>query len=430
MLRWSDVRVLYWRELRSAMRERNIVINSILLPIFLYPLILWLVYSGITFVEGQTEGFKSRIMLRGLSQAHEAFRLVLEEDDSVLVRSSTQPKEELRAGTLDLLAEFLPPTHGRNSSIDNFHVRLVTDRSKDRSRIARNRIMEHLDHYREQFLEAEGQLRGLSPSALQQFWIETQNISSRRQMGQFILGLILPLFLVIMLCVGSMYPAIDSTAGEREKLTWETLLTTAASRTSIVVAKYLYVATMASIAGILNITAMALSMRTVLAPLLGGRIEDMSFQVHLGAIPLILLVTALLALFIAAGMMILASFARTFKEGQSMVTPFYIAAFLPAMFLQVPGLKLTPLLASIPVVNVTMVFREAMAGTFQWPLIGLTLLTELLSILGALWLAANVLRYEDFLLGTFEGSFGKFLKNRIWVRPRNDTRGGSDAGSR
>ena len=54
---WRQVVVLYRRELRGALRERAIVVNSILLPIFLYPLILWLMFSAIVFVEGLSEGF-------------------------------------------------------------------------------------------------------------------------------------------------------------------------------------------------------------------------------------------------------------------------------------------------------------------------------------------------------------------------------------
>jgi sodium transport system permease protein len=232
-------------------------------------------------------------------------------------------------------------------------------------------------------------------------------------MGQFILGLMLPIFLVIMLAVGCMHPAIDSTAGEREKSTWETLMTVGTPRRNVIVAKYLYVATMASLAAVLNLIAMLSTMRSVLAPILRGGSDGVSFTIPLSSIPIILLVTILLALFVAAGMMILASFARTFKEGQSMVTPFYIAVFLPVMFLQSPGMEFTPALALIPVVNVAMVFREALAGVYHWPLIGLTLIVELLCIALALWLAAAVLRYEDFLLGSYSGSFIKFFKQRL-----------------
>jgi ABC-type Na+ efflux pump permease subunit len=121
-------------------------------------------------------------------------------------------------------------------------------------------------------------------------------------------------------------------------------------------------------------------------------------------------------MFIAAGMMILASFARTFKEGQSMVSPFYLATFLPVMFLQSPGIEFTPVLAAIPIVNVAMVFREAIAGIYHWPLIGLTLAIEILCIVLALALATAILRYEDFLLGSYSGSFAKFVKQRLLRR--------------
>ena len=124
---------------------------------------------------------------------------------------------------------------------------------------------------------------------------------------------------------------------------------------------------MSSVAGLLNLAAMLFSMKTVLAPLLGSDADELTFRIPMTAIPVILLVTVLLALFVAAGMMILASFARTFKEGQSLVSPFYISVFMPVMFLQVPGLELTPALALVPVVNVALVFREAVAGVFRWP---------------------------------------------------------------
>ena len=60
-MNWSEIRVLYARELKSALRERTIVINTILLPIFLYPVLLWVMFTGITFVQGMNEGFESRV---------------------------------------------------------------------------------------------------------------------------------------------------------------------------------------------------------------------------------------------------------------------------------------------------------------------------------------------------------------------------------
>jgi len=413
LFRWADIRLLYWRELRSALRERNIVVNGILLPIFLYPLLLWLIYTGMTFVSGQTQGFASRIMLKNLPQAHQELRKEFERDLRIELKDSRDPIADIRGGALDLAADFLPPAAAAAPLSGNFGVRLTYDNSKDRSGIARDRFEELLLRYRDRYLEHQASTLGLSPAQLQQFWIETRNVATSRQMGQFILGLMLPLFLIIMVAVGCMYPSIDSTAGEREKSTWETSMTIATPRANIIVAKYLYVATMATLAGILNLTAMLLSVKAVLAPIMGNSTDEVSFRIPLASVPLILLLTILLACFVAAGMMIFASFARTFREGQAMVSPFYIAVFLPVLFLQVPGIQFTTGLALIPVVNVAMVFREAIAGTFHWPLIGITLAVEALCVALALWLAATILRYEDFLIGSYGGNFAKFLKERL-----------------
>ncbi len=65
-----DIRILYFRELRSALRDRTIVTGSILIPILLYPLILWLAYAGFTFVSGQSADLKSRVMLKDVPVAN------------------------------------------------------------------------------------------------------------------------------------------------------------------------------------------------------------------------------------------------------------------------------------------------------------------------------------------------------------------------
>ncbi len=413
MFRWGDVWLLYRRELRSALRERNIVVNSILLPIFLYPLLLWMAYSGITFVTGQTEGFVSRVMIRGLPAAHQGLQEALRKDELIQLSSPGDPVAAIKDGGLDALVEFVPAEASSAGLADNFKAEITYDNSKDRSGIARTRVENAIRRYRDQFLEAKAGQLGIPPAEMQQYRVSSKNLATTRQMGGFLLGLMLPLFLIIMLAIGGIFPAIDATAGEREKSTWETLMTTATSRSNIVLAKFLYVSTMTAGAGILNVIAMMLSIRTVIAPILGERMQDFSFRISLGAIPLILLVTILLALFISAGMMILASFARTFKEGQSLVSPLYIAIFMPAMFLQFPGIQFTPVLALIPVVNVVMVFREAIVGTYQWHLIAITLAVEVALVFLALRAATMILRYEDFLIGSYDGSFGKFFKQRL-----------------
>ena len=411
MIRLSDIRILYLREIRAAMRERNIVFNTILMPVFLYPMLLWVGYSGLTFVFGQTEGFVSKVMLSGITEVSRPLEEGLAQEKQIDLIQSEDPDQAIRDGDLDVLVEILTTTGDLNG---NFRVRLTYDDSKDRSQTARTRITDFINRYRTRFLQDQAAMLGLSPGEYQQFWVEPRNMATEQQMGRFILGLLIPMLLVVMVGVGSMYAAIDATAGEREKSTWETMMTVATSRTNIIVAKYLYVASMASIAGLLNFTAMLVSMRSVLAPLLGDRIDMMSFSVPWLSVPLVMFITVLLALFIAAGMMILASFARTFKEAQSMIGPFYMIIILPVMFLQIPGIEFTLWMAFIPVINVCMVFREAVAGEYQWLLIMITVLVELGCVGVCLWIATTILKYEDFMMGSYEGNLIKFLKDRVF----------------
>ncbi len=403
--------MLYCREIRSALRDRTIVTNSILLPIFLYPLIMWLAYTGFTFISGQNEELKSRVMIQNVPAAHPNLLKEFEADKSIVLVQSAAPAADIRTGTLDALVEFLPSKSDLPIQ-NNFATRITFDESRDQSSRAKSRIDQKLSKYRETYLERQATQLGLSREQFQDFWIDEENLSSNRETGQFI-GVLMPIFFIIMLAVGGMHPAIDSTAGERENSTWETVMSAATSRANVLVAKYLYVATMAFTAAFLNLFAMMFSMGTLLSPLLRGG-DGKWRDIPLQSAPVILAGAVLLALFVAAGMMILASFATNYKEGQSLVAPFYIALIIPIMFLQTPGLEFTRRIAMIPVANVTMMIREAMQGIYHWPLIGLTLVVETVCVVLALRVAMLVVKHEDFVMGSYNGSFVKFAKERLF----------------
>ena len=405
-MNWQHIRILYLRELRSALRERSIVVNSILIPILLYPMLLWLVYTGISFVSGQTADLPSRILLNNVPTDHSEVRRQLGLDRNIKIVGSVDPRADLRDGKLDAIVEFVPRDGG------DFQTRITFDESRDQSDQARSRVDRVITMYRTQYLQAAALRLGVSREEFQDFWIESENVSSDRQMGQFILGALLPIMLTVMLALGGMYPAVDATAGERENSTWETTMTIGTSRTNIVLAKYLYVATMSTTAAMLNVTAMTLSMRTILAPL-GRGLGQLTFGIPLRALPIIGLGLFPMALFVAAGMMTLASFAKNFKEGQTMVGPFYLLVILPVVFLQTPGTEFTTRLALIPVANVAMMMREAISGVYHWRLIGITLAVEVVCVFLALKAATTILRDEDVVTGSYSGSFGKFFKERI-----------------
>jgi len=413
---------LYRLEIRSALRERTIIVNSIVMPVLLYPFMLWAAFTGVMFVQGQTEGFVSRVAVVGAGERERQVVKLLELDERFELRPQptevAAAAEQLRDGTLDALVEFLPAGESGRALEANFAVRVTANNSKERSKEAGERISRVLTRFRDDWLRRDAEARGVTPAQWQIFTLETRNVATSKQMGQFILGLMLPIFFVIMVAVGCFYPAVDATAGERERNTWETTMTMAVPRGQVVLAKYLYVASFGCLAGVLNLVAMTLSMGMMLAPLLAKSGEQIEFHVPPAALPVMVLGAVLLAMFVAAGMMIFASFARTFKDGQSMITPFYMLILLPVMFLQVPGIEFTLPLAFIPIVNVTMMVREAITGTFHWLQIALTLVVGVGLITVCLALATFILRFEDVMIGSYGGSFNTFFKERVLKRGR------------
>jgi len=314
-----DIWILYANEIRSALRERSIVVNSILMPIFLYPVLLWVMFSAMTFIQGLTEGFTSRIALVGeAAPGHEDLLDSLQARENVeLIRDLPEDSavSRVQAGDLDAVLAFRPPVGEARALPSNFLVDIRYDSSEARSRNAVSRIRDEVDGYRAAWVEREAAALGMTPSDQSLFSVADENVSTEEDLGALILGMMIPLFLAIMVALGCFFPAVDTTAGERERSTWETLMTTAASRQSVVTAKYLYVATMGVTAGILNVIAIFISIGAVMAPLM-GQTEGISFRLPLLAIPVMMVGAVALALMLSAGMMILASFARTFKDGQ------------------------------------------------------------------------------------------------------------------
>lgn len=414
--------VLYLRELRSALRERSIVVNGILLPIFLYPFLMWAMFTAMTFVEGQAEGFVSRVAvpdddpLPGLVAA-------LESRSDVRLESQ-HPADSLDAllarGELDAVVRFASAPD--SPLLDNPTVELAFDRAETRSRRAAERVESVVDSLRAVRLSREAVALGLDTVTLQVFAMGTENVVTNRDAGRLIMAMMVPLFLTLMVALGCFIPAVDTTAGERERSTWETLWTTGVSRGSVVVAKYLLVATMGILAGVLNVVAISLTLGGVVAPLLGDRASELGVGLPLAAVPVMLAVAVLLALLFAALMMVLAAFARTFKEGQAMVTPAYYLALAPLLLGSSPDRGLTPALSLVPVANVTLGLKDAIMGRGDTGLLLTAFAVNAVLVVLCLLFARALVAREEVVTGNFEGSLWSWLRSRA--------RGGAPTGAR
>ena len=119
-MNWSEIGILYRRELRSAFRERSIVVNGVLIPIFLYPIMIWAMVTGLTFVQGANEDFVTRVAVEGQPPVtHQGLLDTLAAHDRVEVRGGPGAGEDalapeewedaLARGELDAIFSFGPP---------------------------------------------------------------------------------------------------------------------------------------------------------------------------------------------------------------------------------------------------------------------------------------------------------------------------------
>jgi sodium transport system permease protein len=91
--------------------------------------------------------------------------------------------------------------------------------------------------------------RGLPADVVKPFEVKRQNVAPPEKVGGNLIGGLIPYIIIILCFTGAMYPAIDLTAGEKERGTMETLLCSPVHRVNIVLGKFLMVMT-ASIATI------------------------------------------------------------------------------------------------------------------------------------------------------------------------------------
>ena len=416
-MNWSDIWVLYRRELRSAFRDRTIVMNGILVPVFMYPIMMWVMMTGLMFVLGQMDRESSRLVILDPPAEHSALVDTLGAQTNLEIQEDVISEDSamvlLRAGDLDALVEFLPPTDEGSALGDNFQVLIRYDRAIGRSSQASARVESTIADYRSEWLSQQASALGIPETEHEQFQIVQDNVSTEEDIGTLLMGMMIPMFLVLMIAMGCLMPAIDSTAGERERSTWETLMTVSASRLSVVIAKYFYVATLGILAGVLNVLAMFASIGAIMGSLLmdlGESANAIQFSLPLLALPVMIVAAIALALFFAAAMMILAAFARTFKDGQAMVAPVMILAMAPLFIGQQTDQTLTPIVAAIPVANAAMMIRDAINGVFLWPLIAETLAVLLAMVTACLLIARVLLKTEDFILLSPDGRFSKFSK--------------------
>ncbi len=182
-------------------------------------------------------------------------------------------------------------------------------------------------------------------------------LAERADLSASIAGVI-PLVLILMTITGAVYPAIDLTAGERERGTMEALIATPAPRFALLFSKYVAVVTVAVLTALANLFAtwMTLSFGGLGQALLGK--NGFSIWIFVQILPLLVI----FASFFSAILLALCSFARSFKEAQAYLIPVMLLSLGPGLVTLMPNVQFTTFLGIVPLVNILMLSRDIMTG--------------------------------------------------------------------
>jgi len=207
-----------------------------------------------------------------------------------------------------------------------------------------------------------------------------------------------PLVLILMTMTGAVYPAIDLTAGERERGTLEVLLAAPVPRVSLLFGKYIAVLTVSVLTALMNLGSMTLSL-WVSSRLFGGFAER-AFGPG-GIQPLALLavfaLVLLFAAFFSAVLLVLSSFARSFKEAQAYLIPLMVVSLVPGVLGLLPDLRLTGVLTVVPLLNIVLLARDLLEGSADPVSAGVVVIVTAAYAVLAVGLAARVFGAEGVL---------------------------------
>jgi sodium transport system permease protein len=247
--------------------------------------------------------------------------------------------------------------------------------------IVKRRVGAVLDGFEKHLTSERFKKLNLSESIVHTVALAEHDVASTKEKIGKAIGGMVPYFFVIFCFMGSMYPAIDLAAGEKERGTMETLLTAPVSRFQILMGKFAVVVVTGVVSAGISMLGIYVAVRQVkeIPPELMSTIMSiLDVQTILLVLSLLLPLTA----FFAAFLLSLSIFAKSYKEAQSLISPLTIVIILPVLVGIMPGVELTTTTALIPVLNVSLATKEIIAGTIKVPL--------LLEVYGALLVLAGL----------------------------------------
>ena len=356
---------IFKKELTDVLRDRRTLFFMIVIPVIVMPLIL---IGSIKFQEYQSKKSDEKVLNIGLINKTSDSQI----RDYLLDQKGVYLVEDIDLDSLELGI--------KNDSLQGglyIHKNFIYDisangmgevevyyKSSDLMSKAKNRIYNALEIYKNEVVSERLSEFNVDKGLLEPLDIINKDMSTKKEtIGKAVGGLI-PYMLVIFIFLGAMYPAIDLGAGEKERGSLETLLSSPATKFEITVGKLMVVSLAGMVSGLISVVGIS-------APIyLLGNIPDQIKSTVLEIISPFIIVSVIIlmipiAIFFASMLLSISFYARSFKEAQSLMGPLNIIIIVPLMLTLGPGIEIDHITALIPLINVGLLTKEILAGSAQ-----------------------------------------------------------------
>ena len=337
------------KELRELFRDKKSLAMMLVIPIFI-PL---LVIGMSALFESQMNVDTNEYNKIGFNyELSETEKQIAKEMDIDIVENTTKKlKGKYEEGKINLYI----------TKKDNHYT--IHSNSSDASTYASNLMETYFNTYKEILQQESLSKQKINPEEiLNIITVEEKIVEEDNFFASYIKNYAF-LFIIMAITVSATYPATDTTAGERERGTLETLLTFPMKSKDIIIGKFLGVTVSSIITGILSLVLAVISL--FLTKDMFTIYEGVNTMYSLSSIIYAILVIITYSFFISGLCIAIASTSKTFKEAQSALTPLTFISLFPGMIAFMVGITTTPLISVIPFLNFTTIFTDITAGNIN-----------------------------------------------------------------
>ena len=411
------IKNIFKKELKDIFRDKKTIFMMIILPILLYPVIMLVTAQISMYAMNQKETVQYVVSVDKSDFDKDIFDELLKKEEFANLKF-VQPDEEEKVNQVDeeeknKLVNEKERLEERNIDayieVDTLPsgqmgYKVYLNSAIDQSLNAGDKTQDFLKAYKEKVVYKNLEKEGLEPAiTLEPIVYETIDLAQNEEKAGQIMSMLLPIFLIIGILMGALYPSIDVMAGEKERGTIETLLTLPVSNLELIVGKFLAVATVSIMSALLNVFSIIAScVLIIMSADLSQSLEGIHLDIGAFVVPFIVALVCILifALIITAVSMCVCSMAKSFKEAQNYATPLMLIFMLPGYASMIPGLELTPTTACIPIVNVVLLIKSVLTFKYDIGAMALVAVSNFGFLILALVLLAKLFDSEEILFGS------------------------------